>query len=62
MNTGAWALRHNETGKYVSVGGHHAYTNDLRLAKRYRSEEEARNDSCVESEHPVNLVREALNY
>lgn len=51
-----FVLRHNETRKYVSVGGRESsYTPKLEQAQVFDTQEEATNNRCVESEDIVGV-------
>ncbi len=54
MAASYYVLRHTETGLFVSVGGHHSYTKDLRSARTYAIESAAQSDACG-NEVPVSV-------
>jgi len=58
-----WVLKHNETGKYVSRPGcKRSYTNDLDMARRFKSAEEAEKERCVGSETVIDLLDMIFKY
>ena len=51
-----WVLKRLGDGKFVAKAGlSDSYTRNLKDAEKFSSEEEARANSCVENERPVNI-------